>query len=446
MLFNQLSLQVTKKKVGLVTFNILLAKSNICELLLFSPLVFPIFVENLVLMPAISNKGLQMPSSPIRKLVPFAEDAKKRGIEVIHLNIGQPDIKTPKIALDAVKNNTIEVLSYSRTEGTDTYREKIAQYYSKHHINVSLKDIIVTTGGSEALAFAMGSIADMGDEIIIPEPFYANYNGFAIAAGINVVPVISKIEDNFALPPIEEFEKRITPRTKAILICNPGNPTGYLYTKEEIHKLAVLVEKYDLYLVTDEVYREFAYDGIKHYSVLEEPGLDEHAIMIDSVSKRYSMCGARIGCLVTKNKQVIQTALKFAQARLSPPTYAQIASEAALETPQGYFDAVIEEYVERRNILLEALSTVPNLKVARPQGAFYCMVELPIADADDFAQWLLEHFQLNGETVMVAPAAGFYATEGLGKNQIRIAYVLEKELLIRAVNILKEALIRYKLR
>jgi len=395
-------------------------------------------------MPAISNKGLQMPSSPIRKLVPFAEDAKKRGIEVIHLNIGQPDIKTPEIALNAVKNNTIEVLSYSRTEGTDIYRDKIAQYYSKHHINVSLKDIIVTTGGSEALTFAMGSIADMGDEIIIPEPFYANYNGFAIAAGINVVPVISKIEDNFALPPIEEFEKRITPRTKAILICNPGNPTGYLYTKEEIHKLAVLVKKYDLFLVTDEVYREFAYDGIKHYSVLEEPGLEEHAIMVDSVSKRYSMCGARIGCLVTKNKRVIQTALKFAQARLSPPTYAQIASEAALDTPQEYFDAVIEEYVERRNILLDALNNVPDLKVARPQGAFYCMVELPINDADDFAQWLLEHFELHGETVMVAPAAGFYATDGLGKNQIRIAYVLEKELLIRAVNILKEALTRYK--
>ena len=430
----------------MVIFNILLVISNICDLLLFSPVGFTIFAQNLVTMPAISNKGLKMPSSPIRKLVPFAENAKKRGIKVIHLNIGQPDIKTPKIALDAVKNNTIEVLSYSRTEGTDTYREKIAHYYSKHHIEVSHKDIIVTTGGSEALAFAMGSIADIGDEIIIPEPFYANYNGFAIAAGINVVPVISRIEDNFALPPIEEFEKRITPRTKAILICNPGNPTGYLYTKEEIHKLAVLVKKYDLFLVTDEVYREFAYDGIKHYSVLEEPGLEQHAIMVDSVSKRYSMCGARIGCLVTKNKQVIETALKFAQARLSPPTYAQIASEAALDTPQEYFDAVIEEYAERRKILIEALSTVPNLKVGLPQGAFYCMVELPVEDADDFAQWLLENFDLDGETVMVAPAAGFYATEGLGKNQIRIAYVLKKELLIRAVKILKEALTRYKAR
>jgi aspartate aminotransferase len=385
-----------------------------------------------------------MPESPIRKLVPYAEEAKKRGIEVIHLNIGQPDIKTPQVALDAVKNNTIEVLAYSRTEGTDTYREKIAHYYSKHNIHVSYKDIIVTTGGSEALSFAMGSIADTGDEIIIPEPFYANYNGFAIAAGIKVIPVLSKIENNFALPPIEAFEKCITPRTKAILICNPGNPTGYLYSKEEIKKLATLVKKYDLFLVADEVYREFAYEGIKHYSVLEEPGLEAHSIVVDSVSKRYSMCGARIGCLVTKNKEVIQAALKFAQARLSPPTYAQIASEAALDTPQDYFDAVIEEYVERRNILLQELGKIPGLKIAKPKGAFYCMVELPIEDADHFAQWLLEKFDVNGETVMVAPAAGFYATEGLGKNQIRIAYVLEKELLIRAVQILKEALKTYK--
>jgi len=394
-------------------------------------------------MPSISKKGLSMPESPIRKLVPFAEDARERGIEVIHLNIGQPDIKTPQVALDAVKNNTIEVLSYSRTEGTDQYRKKIAQYYSKHDIKVTHKDIIVTTGGSEALAFAMGSIADSEDEVIIPEPFYANYNGFAIAAGINVVPVVSKIEDNFALPPIEAFEACITSRTKAILICNPGNPTGYLYTKEEIQKLAALVKKYDLFLVADEVYREFAYDGAQHYSILQETGLDNHAIVVDSVSKRYSMCGARIGFLVTRNKAVIQAALKFAQARLSPPTYAQIASEAALETPQSYFDAVIEEYVERRNILIQELSKITGIKIARPQGAFYCIVELPIEDADDFAQWLLEEFQVNGKTVMVAPAAGFYATEGLGKNQIRIAYVLEKEQLITAVAILKEALNTY---
>jgi len=394
-------------------------------------------------MPSISKKGRSMPESPIRKLVPFAEDARERGVEVIHLNIGQPDIKTPQVALDAVKNNTIEVLSYSRTEGTDQYRKKVALYYAKHDIKVTHKEIIVTTGGSEALAFAMGSIADSEDEIIIPEPFYANYNGFAIAAGINVVPVVSKIEDNFALPPIEAFEACITSRTKAILICNPGNPTGYLYTKEEIQKLASLVKKYDLFLVADEVYREFAYDGAQHYSILQESGLDDNAIVVDSVSKRYSMCGARIGFLVTRNKSVIQAALKFAQARLSPPTYAQIASEAALDTPQSYFDAVIEEYVERRNILIQELAKIPGIKIARPHGAFYCIVELPIEDADNFAQWLLEKFEVNGKTVMVAPAAGFYATEGLGKNQIRIAYVLEKEQLIRAVAILKEALNTY---
>jgi aspartate aminotransferase len=395
-------------------------------------------------MPAISRKGNAMPESPIRKLVPYAEDARERGIEVIHLNIGQPDIKTPQVALDAVKNNTIEVLSYSRTEGTDQYRKKVAGYYSKHHIEVSHKEIIVTTGGSEALAFAMGSIADTDDEVIIPEPFYANYNGFAIAAGVKVVPVVSRIEDNFALPPIEAFEACITEKTKAILICNPGNPTGYLYKKEEIQKLATLVRKHDLFLVADEVYREFAYDGARHYSILQEAGLEEHAIVVDSVSKRYSMCGARIGFLVSRNKSVIRAALKFAQARLSPPTYAQIASEAALETPQSYFDDVIEEYVERRDILLRELSTIEGIKIARPQGAFYCMVELPIADADDFAQWLLEKFELNGQTVMVAPAAGFYATDGLGKNQIRIAYVLEKTQLIRAVAILKQALNIYR--
>lgn len=394
-------------------------------------------------MPAISKKGLSMPESPIRKLVPYAEEAKKRGVQVIHLNIGQPDIKTPQIALDAVKNNNIEVLSYSRTEGTDQYREKIAAYYAKHRIHVTHKDIIVTTGGSEALSFAMGCIADTDDEIIIPEPFYANYNGFAIAAGVKVVPVVSKIEDNFALPPIEAFEERIGPKTKAILICNPGNPTGYLYSKDEIKKLAALVKKYDLFLVADEVYREFAYDGVTHYSILEEEGLEAHAIVIDSVSKRYSMCGARIGCIVSKNKALIQSALKFAQARLSPPTYAQIASEAALDTPQSYFDAVKEEYTERRNILLRELRKIPDIKIAKPQGAFYCMVELPVADADDFAQWLLEKFDVDGETVMVAPAAGFYATEGLGKNQIRIAYVLEKELLIKAVAILGKALKTY---
>ena len=394
-------------------------------------------------MPSISQKGLAMPESPIRKLVPYAENAKKRGAKVIHLNIGQPDIKTPAVALEAVKNNSIDVLAYSRTEGSETYREKLTAYYAKNDIHVSASDIIVTTGGSEALAFVMGSIADTDDEIIIPEPFYANYNGFATASGVKVVPVVSGIETNFALPPIEEFEKLVTPKTKAILICNPGNPTGYLYSKEEIKKLAVISKKHDLFLIADEVYREFTYDGAEHYSILQEEGLEEYAIIVDSVSKRYSMCGARIGCLVSKNKSVIQTAMKFAQARLSPPTYAQIAAEAALETPQSYFDDVKEEYVARRNLLIEELKKIDGVKVATPKGAFYCIVELPISDADDFAQWLLEDFRVNNETVMVAPAAGFYATKGLGKNQIRIAYVLDKERLKRAVNILKEALNSY---
>lgn len=394
-------------------------------------------------MPTISRKGQLMPESPIRKLVPYAENAKLRGVDVIHLNIGQPDIKTPKQALDAVKNNTIEVLAYSMTEGSETYRKKLSNYYKNLKINVSHHNILVTTGGSEALSFTMGTIADAGDEIIIPEPFYANYNGFATAMGLKVIPVLSKIENNFSLPPIAEFEKLISNKTRAILICNPGNPTGYLYTEEEIHKLAQLVKKYNLYLVADEVYREFTYDGKEHYSILREDGLEEHAIVVDSVSKRYSMCGARIGCLVSKNKEVIKTALKFAQARLSPPTYAQIASEAALDTPPEYFEEVIEEYVERRNLLLEELNKIDGVIVAKPQGAFYCIAQLPIVNADHFAQWLLENYELDGETVMVAPAAGFYATEGMGENQIRIAYVLKKERLIKAVQILKEALKTY---
>ncbi|WP_242206299.1 pyridoxal phosphate-dependent aminotransferase [Aestuariivivens insulae] len=395
-------------------------------------------------MPNISNKGASMPESPIRKLVPYAENAIKEGKTIYHLNIGQPDIKTPEVALNAVKNQSLEILAYSRSEGSEAYRTKIAQYYQKNDIQVNHDDIIVTTGGSEALLFAFGSIMDADDEVIIPEPFYANYNGFSTASGINIVPVISKIEDNFALPPIEEFEKLITSKTKAILICNPGNPTGYLYSKEEITKLANLVKKHDLFLLADEVYREFAYDGHQHYSVMQAEGIEDHAIMIDSVSKRYSMCGARVGCLVSKNKTVIQTALKFAQARLSPPTFAQIASEAALETPQSYFDDVIEEYVERRNTLIQELEKIEGVKVAKPNGAFYCVVELPIKNADHFAQWLLEHFDIDGETVMVAPAAGFYSTPNVGLNQIRIAYVLKKESLIKAVSIIKKALTVYK--
>ena len=391
-------------------------------------------------MPKISNRGIQMPSSPIRKLVPFAEQAKSEGAHVYHLNIGQPDIKTPEIALAAVKNNNISILAYSRSEGSDQYRSKLADYYKANQIEVEANDIIVTTGGSEALQFILGSIMDQEDEIIIPEPFYANYNGFSTAQGINVIPVVSKIENNFSLPPISEFEKLITAKTKAVLICNPGNPTGYLYSKEEINQLEQLVIKYDLFLISDEVYREFCYDGYTHNSIMSKQSLSDHAIMIDSVSKRYSMCGARIGCLVTKNKSVYNTALKFAQARLSPPTYAQIASEAALCTPDSYFQKVINEYSNRRNILIEELQKIDGVKVAIPRGAFYCIVELPITNADDFSQWLLEKFRVNNETIMIAPAAGFYATEGLGKNQVRIAYVLKKAELISSVNILKEGL------
>lgn len=395
-------------------------------------------------MPKISNKGQQMPSSPIRKLVPFAEQAKSEGVHVYHLNIGQPDINTPKIALDAVKNNTLDVLAYSRSEGSEQYRQKLAKYYKKRQIDVEANNIIVTTGGSEALLFTFGSVMDPDDEVIIPEPFYANYNGFCVAQGVNVVPVVSDIDSNFALPPISDFEALITPKTKAILICNPGNPTGYLYSKEEIYQLKELVQKHDLFLIADEVYREFIYDGHQHYSIMEIEELEEHAILIDSVSKRYSMCGARIGCIVTKNKNVHDTALKFAQARLSPPTYAQIASEAALDTPDTYFDEIVNEYEERRTILIEQLQNIDGIKVAKPSGAFYCIAELPITDADHFAQWLLENFRVNNATIMIAPAGGFYATQGLGKNQVRIAYVLKKEDLIASVNILKKGLEAYK--
>lgn len=395
-------------------------------------------------MPTISNKGKNLPESPIRKLVPYAEKAYKANKTVYHLNIGQPDIKSPQIAMDAVANHSLEILAYTRSDGSQEYRKKIAKYYHKHNIPVQAEDIIVTTGGSEALLFAMGTIADAGDEIIIPEPFYANYNGFAAEADVKIVPVISKIENNFALPPISEFEKLITPKTKAILICNPGNPTGYLYSKEEIQRLAQLVQKHDLFLISDEVYREFAYDGVKHNSILEDDSMAEYGIIVDSVSKRYSMCGARVGYLVSRNKEFIKTALKFAQVRLSPPTFAQIASEAALDTPQSYFDEVIEEYQNRRDIMVSLLKEIPGVKVGEPKGAFYCIVELPVKNSDDFAQWLLEEFDDNGETVMVAPAGGFYSTPGIGLNQIRIAYVLKKESLIRAVEILKLALEKYK--
>lgn len=395
-------------------------------------------------MPNISTKGRNMPESPIRKLVPFAEAAIKKGRKIYQLNIGQPDIKTPDNALEAVKHNQIEVLSYSHSAGFESYRNKLAQYYKKHDIPVNSDEIIITTGGSEALLFAMGSITDPGDEVIIPEPFYANYNGFATASGVNVVPIPSSIDNNFALPPVSEFEKVITSNTKAIILCNPGNPTGYLYTREEIEKLAEIALKHDLFIVADEVYREFAYDGVTHHSIMSIPEISQNAIMVDSVSKRYSMCGARIGCLVSKNKEVMATAMKFAQARLSPPTFAQIASEAALDTPQEYFDEVIEEYTFRRNLLIEGLEKIEGVKVAKPKGAFYCIAQLPIENADDFARWLLESFHVNNETVMVAPAAGFYSTPNTGLNQVRIAYVLKKEDLERSLEILETALKEYK--
>ena len=395
-------------------------------------------------MPQLSQKGQLMPQSPIRKLVPFAEAAEARGVQIHQLNIGQPDIQTPQPALNAVKEANIEVLSYSHSAGFLSYRQKLAAYYGKQGIEMDANDIIITTGGSEALLFAMGSITDPGDEVIIPEPFYANYNGFATASGVTVKPVISSFESGFALPPIAEFEKQITAKTKAIIICNPGNPTGYLYSKDELDQLSKLVKKHDLFLIADEVYREFAYDGLQHNSVLNQREIDDHTIMIDSVSKRFSMCGARIGCIVSRNKELMATAMKFAQARLSPPTLAQIASEAALDTPQSYFDEVISEYVDRRDTLVAGLEAIPGVRVAKPKGAFYCIAELPVKNSDDFAQWLLESFEVNKKTVMVAPAAGFYSTPGEGLNQVRIAYVLKKEDLIEAVELLKEALSQYK--
>ncbi len=427
-----------------VFFYALSRKQNTLPHALKTPINYAFLYKEKYIMPAISKKGLAMPQSPIRKLVPFADAAKARGIKIHQLNIGQPDIKTPQVALDAVKNNDLEVLAYSHSAGFQSYRDKLASYYSNHGIDVTSEEIIISTGGSEALLFAMGSVTDPGDEIIIPEPFYANYNGFATASGVTVVPVISTLEEGFALPPISDFEKLISDKTKAIVICNPGNPTGYLYSQEEIRQLAELVKKHDLFLIADEVYREFAYDGHQHHSVMKERDIDNHAIMIDSVSKRFSMCGARIGCIVSRNKELMSTAMKFAQARLSPPTFAQIASEAALDTPQSYFDDVIEEYVSRRDILVAGLEAIPGVKVAKPKGAFYCIAELPIKNADAFAQWLLESFDLDGRTIMVAPAAGFYSSENVGLNQVRIAYVLEESHLKDAVVILKVALEQYQ--
>lgn len=394
-------------------------------------------------MPSISIKGLTMPESPIRKLVPFAEKAKEKGRKVFHLNIGQPDIETPPAALDAVRHFNLKILEYSHSAGFLSYRKGLVDYYRKVGIDISIDDLIVSTGGSEAILFTMNSITDPGDEIIIPEPFYANYNGFGISSGVKVVPVTSRIEEDFALPSVSEFEDLITPATKAIMICNPGNPTGYLYTKEELEQLRDLVLKHDIFLIADEVYREFAYDGAQHHSVLSLEGLEENAIVIDSVSKRYSMCGARIGCVVSRNKEFMATVMKYAQARLSPPTLAQIASEAALKTGPEYFDGVKNEYVHRRNILVDGLNSIEGVTCPRPRGAFYAMAQLPVDSAERFAQWLLSTFEKDGKTVMIAPAEGFYATPGMGLNQVRLAYVLKQEDLHESVEIIREAIKKY---
>lgn len=391
-------------------------------------------------MPHISNKAIEMPSSPIRKLVPFAEEAKKRGTKIYHLNIGQPDIETPESFLNAVKTADFKVLEYSHSAGNESYRKKLCNYYKGYNININSNEVIITCGGSEAIEITMKTCFNVGDEVIIPEPFYANYNGFAKAADVTVVPVRSFIETGFALPPISEFEKLITPKTKGIMICNPGNPTGYLYTKEELLALRDLVKKHDLFLLSDEVYREFCYDGKEYVSVMHLEGIENNVILLDSISKRYSACGARIGAMISKNKEVMAAAMKFAQARLSPPSYGQIGAEAALDTPQSYFDGVKTEYIARRDFVIEEINKIDGVFCPKPSGAFYCIARLPIDNADKFCQWLLEEFSFNGQTVMMAPATGFYSTPGAGINEVRLAYVLKKEDLKNALICLKEAL------
>ncbi len=395
-------------------------------------------------MPQLSERGNIMPASPIRKLVPYAEDAKKRGIKVYHLNIGQPDIKTPEVAFEALKNFDVKTAEYSHSAGNESYRKGLAGYYKKVGINLSFEDILITTGGSEAIIFAFMATMNPGDEVIIPEPFYTNYNGFAVEAGIKIVPVTSYIEDGFALPPISEFEKLITPKTKAVLICNPNNPTGYLYSKEELLQLRDLVLKHDLYLFADEVYREFCYDGETHFSVMEMKDLEKHAVLFDSVSKRYSECGIRIGALISRNKDLTASALKYGQARLSPPLFGQIAAEASLTVGDDYFKEVYNEYTERRNYVINALNKIDGVFAPMPKGSFYAIISLPIEDAEDFCIWLLQDFNYKGETVMLAPAQGFYSTPDAGKNQVRLAYVLKVEDLKHSVKILEKALKVYK--
>ncbi|HPK05084.1 MAG TPA: pyridoxal phosphate-dependent aminotransferase [Bacteroidales bacterium] len=391
-------------------------------------------------MPKISAKGRMMPESPIRKLVPYADATKSRGIKVYHLNIGQPDIETPKVALDAIKNFNLKVIEYSHSAGILSYRKKLTEYYKKVGINITPDEIIVGSGASETLLFTLQTCLDPGEEVIIPEPFYANYNGFAINSGVVVKPISSSIETGFALPPISEFEKAITPKTKAILICNPNNPTGYLYNIEELKVLRDIVIKHDLYLIVDEVYREFCYDGEQHTSIMHLDGLDQHVILIDSVSKRYSACGIRVGCMISKNKEVMRTAMKFAQARLSPPTIGQVAAEAAIDTPDEYFKDVLDEYHARRNIVVESINNMPGAFCPKPRGAFYATARLPIDNADKFCQWLLEEFETDKKTVMLAPATGFYSTPGAGLDEVRISYVLKVEDLKAAMHCLAEAL------
>jgi len=394
-------------------------------------------------MPKISDKATTMPASPIRKLVPFAEKAKKEGKKIYHLNIGQPDIETPEVMLNAIKNFPYKIVEYSHSAGIESYRRKLATYYSKFGINVTYEEIMITTGGSEAIEIAMMTCLNEGDEVLIPEPFYANYNGFSKQAGVIVKPVRSFIETGFALPAIEEFEKQITPKTKAIMICNPGNPTGYLYSKQELESLKNLVLKYDLYLFSDEVYREFCYDGKEYISVMHLKGIEQNTILLDSISKRYSACGARIGALICKNKEVMAGALKFAQARLSPPTFGQYAAEAAIDTPKEYFANVKKEYVARRDYVIERLNKMSGVFCPKPSGAFYCIASLPVDNSDNFCQWLLESFNYNNQTVMLAPASGFYSTPGAGEDEVRIAYVLNLDDLKNAMDCLEEALNKY---
>ena len=394
-------------------------------------------------MPTISKKGNNIPSSPIRKLVPYADKAKQNGIDILHLNIGQPDIKSPVESINAIKNIDLELLKYEYSQGSYEFRKNLCLYYSSHNINVSPDDIITTVGASEALSFTMNSICDPGDEVIIPEPFYANYNGFAHASDIKVIPVTSKIEDNFKLPSLESFEKKINKRTKAILICNPCNPTGYVYSREEIIGIANLARKNDLFIVVDEVYREFVYTDLKHYSILEDEIFFDNAILIDSTSKRYSLCGARIGFIVSKNSDFIETCLKFALARLSPPTIALIAANKALNSDKNYIEGVINEYSHRRKVLIDELSKINNIKFSNPMGAFYSIIKLPVKNAEDFAKFLLTDFSINNESVMVAPASGFYSSENNGKDEVRIAFVLNSEKIKRAINIINIGLKEY---